>query len=146
MRVPGGNQLLFGGPRRCLHHFYPHLDFHRCRAPSQLGLQQDFDGPSLIHRRVGIGNLVEGHDQVEDQSGLDGSGQHVREQFVDDVRKALPGFITHPMPVSEAAAAVINGIEGRSPRVTAAGWVGPCSPSAESRPRSWTNAHCTIPE
>jgi NAD(P)-dependent dehydrogenase (short-subunit alcohol dehydrogenase family) len=47
------------------------------------------------------------------------------QRHVDDVRKALPGFITHPMPVSEAAAAIINGIERRSPRVTAPGWVAP---------------------
>jgi NAD(P)-dependent dehydrogenase (short-subunit alcohol dehydrogenase family) len=44
---------------------------------------------------------------------------------VDDVRKALPGFITHPMPVTEAASTVIDGIERRSPRVTAPAWVSP---------------------
>jgi NAD(P)-dependent dehydrogenase (short-subunit alcohol dehydrogenase family) len=44
---------------------------------------------------------------------------------IDDVRKALPGFVTHPMPVSEAAAAIIDGIERRSARVTAPGWVAP---------------------
>jgi NAD(P)-dependent dehydrogenase (short-subunit alcohol dehydrogenase family) len=44
---------------------------------------------------------------------------------IDDVRKAMPGFITQPMPVAEAAAAVIDGIEHRSPRVTAPAWVSP---------------------
>lgn len=44
---------------------------------------------------------------------------------IGDVRKALPGFVTHPMPVTDAAAAVIKGIERRTPRVTAPAWVSP---------------------
>jgi NAD(P)-dependent dehydrogenase (short-subunit alcohol dehydrogenase family) len=51
------------------------------------------------------------------------------EVFADDhaatIRRAVPGFITRPMPVADAAAAVLSGIERRAPRVTAPAWVGP---------------------
>ena len=51
------------------------------------------------------------------------------EVFADDhattIRAAVPGFITAPMAVDDAAAAVLSGIERRSPRVSAPAWVAP---------------------
>ncbi|MEO3758932.1 short-chain dehydrogenase/reductase [Mycobacterium sp. B14F4] len=49
------------------------------------------------------------------------------EVFADDhaaaIRKVVPGFITAPMTVGDAAAAVLSGIERRAPRVSAPAWV-----------------------
>ncbi|ULE35549.1 SDR family NAD(P)-dependent oxidoreductase [Mycobacterium sp. IDR2000157661] len=51
------------------------------------------------------------------------------EVFADDhaaaIRRAVPGFITAPMSVADAAAAVLSGIGRRAPRVSAPGWVAP---------------------
>ena len=51
------------------------------------------------------------------------------EVFADDhaaaIRGVVPGFITAPMSVEDAAAAVLAGIERRAPRVSAPGWVAP---------------------
>lgn len=44
---------------------------------------------------------------------------------VEEARKALPGFITRAIPVEQAAGAMISGIERRSARVGAPGWVLP---------------------
>ena len=41
------------------------------------------------------------------------------------IRDVAPAFITKPMTVEAAAAAVLDGIERRASRVTAPGWVGP---------------------
>jgi NAD(P)-dependent dehydrogenase (short-subunit alcohol dehydrogenase family) len=40
------------------------------------------------------------------------------------IRDVAPSFITRPMTVEAAAAAVLDGIERRASRVTAPGWVG----------------------
>lgn len=37
----------------------------------------------------------------------------------------MPGFLTQPIPVQQVAAAVIAGIENRSARIGAPGWVLP---------------------
>jgi NAD(P)-dependent dehydrogenase (short-subunit alcohol dehydrogenase family) len=51
------------------------------------------------------------------------------EVFADDhaatIRQAIPGFISAPMAVEDAAAAVLSGIERRAPRVSAPAWVAP---------------------
>lgn len=51
------------------------------------------------------------------------------EVFADDhaaaIRRAVPGFITAPMSLADAAAAVLSGIKRRAPRVSAPGWVAP---------------------
>src|SRR5207245_1656876 len=46
-------------------------------------------------------------------------------QEVDEARKTLPGFVTKTIPVEDAGRALIKGIERRSPRVAAPGWVMP---------------------
>ena len=43
------------------------------------------------------------------------------------IRDAAPAFLTKPIPVSEAAAAVLDGISRRAGRVSAPGWVTPMS-------------------
>lgn len=40
-------------------------------------------------------------------------------------RQAIPGFVTRPMPVTDAARAVLDGIQRRAARVTAPVWVAP---------------------
>lgn len=40
-------------------------------------------------------------------------------------RQAIPGFVTRPMPVADAARAVLDGIQRRAGRVTAPAWVAP---------------------
>lgn len=51
------------------------------------------------------------------------------EVFADDhvgaVRRAIPGFLTRPMTVEAAAAAVLSGVDRRAARISAPGWVGP---------------------
>jgi NAD(P)-dependent dehydrogenase (short-subunit alcohol dehydrogenase family) len=51
------------------------------------------------------------------------------EVFADDhvgaVRQAIPGFLTRPMTVEAAAAAVLSGVDRRAARISAPGWVGP---------------------
>jgi NAD(P)-dependent dehydrogenase (short-subunit alcohol dehydrogenase family) len=47
-----------------------------------------------------------------------------REQ-VAEARATMPAFVTRPIPVAEAAAAVLSGVERRAPRVAAPGWVLP---------------------
>ena len=44
---------------------------------------------------------------------------------VDTFRRALPAFLTRPIPVDDAARALVDGIEARAPRVTAPAWVRP---------------------
>lgn len=44
---------------------------------------------------------------------------------VAEARATMPAFITRPIPVADAAAAVLAGIEQRAPRVGAPGWVLP---------------------
>jgi NAD(P)-dependent dehydrogenase (short-subunit alcohol dehydrogenase family) len=44
---------------------------------------------------------------------------------VETFRRALPSFLTRPIPVADAARALVDGIEARSPRVTAPAWVRP---------------------
>lgn len=44
---------------------------------------------------------------------------------VETFRRALPSFLTRPIPVDDAARALVDGIEARSPRVTAPAWVRP---------------------
>lgn len=44
---------------------------------------------------------------------------------VDTFRRALPAFLTRPIPVDDAATALVDGIEARAPRVTAPSWVRP---------------------
>ena len=46
-------------------------------------------------------------------------------EHVDQARKAIPAFLTRPMPVEVAAAAVIQGIERRAGKIGAPGWVLP---------------------
>ncbi|WP_082973893.1 SDR family oxidoreductase [Mycobacterium sp. E740] len=41
------------------------------------------------------------------------------------IREVAPGFITAPMAVEDAAAAVLSGIERRAPQVSAPAWVAP---------------------
>ncbi len=40
-------------------------------------------------------------------------------------RRAMPSFVTRPMPVADAARVVLDGIARRAPRVTAPAWVAP---------------------
>jgi NAD(P)-dependent dehydrogenase (short-subunit alcohol dehydrogenase family) len=40
-------------------------------------------------------------------------------------RRAIPAFLTRPMPVADAATAILDGIERRAARVTAPAWVAP---------------------
>lgn len=51
------------------------------------------------------------------------------EVFADDhvgaVRQAIPGFLTRPMTVEAAAAAVLSGVDRRAARISAPGWVTP---------------------
>ena len=51
----------------------------------------------------------------------------VRDAFqreaVARLREALPGWVTEPIPVEMASAALVRGIQRRSPRVTAPRWV-----------------------
>ena len=47
------------------------------------------------------------------------------QQSVAEARKAVPAFLTAPIPVEQAAAALIDGIQRRASRVGAPGWVLP---------------------
>lgn len=44
---------------------------------------------------------------------------------IDEARKALPSFVTDPIPVEDIGRTIIEGIERRSPRVAAPWWVLP---------------------
>ncbi|NMN93757.1 short-chain dehydrogenase/reductase [Antrihabitans stalactiti] len=44
---------------------------------------------------------------------------------VDEARKALPGFVTDPIPVEQIGSAIIGGIERRSAKVASPWWVLP---------------------
>jgi NAD(P)-dependent dehydrogenase (short-subunit alcohol dehydrogenase family) len=44
---------------------------------------------------------------------------------VETFRRALPAFLTRPISVEKATAVLAAGIEARSPRITAPGWVKP---------------------
>jgi NAD(P)-dependent dehydrogenase (short-subunit alcohol dehydrogenase family) len=44
---------------------------------------------------------------------------------VDTFRRSVPGFLTRPIPVEQGAAAIVEGIEKRSARVSAPRWVAP---------------------
>ncbi|MFI6772149.1 short-chain dehydrogenase/reductase [Nocardia sp. NPDC050412] len=46
---------------------------------------------------------------------------------IDDIRVALPAFVTNPISAGQAAHAVVNGIAARSSRVGAPGWVLPAA-------------------
>lgn len=46
-----------------------------------------------------------------------------RREAVVRLREALPGWVTEPIPVERASAALVRGIEHRSPRVSAPRWV-----------------------
>ncbi|MBV9195761.1 MAG: SDR family NAD(P)-dependent oxidoreductase [Solirubrobacterales bacterium] len=47
------------------------------------------------------------------------------QQSVAEARQAVPAFLTAPIPVEQAAAALLDGIERRAGRVGAPGWVLP---------------------
>ena len=47
------------------------------------------------------------------------------QEHLQALRRAVPSFLTDPMPAAAAARAVVDGIEARSPRITAPRWVGP---------------------
>jgi NAD(P)-dependent dehydrogenase (short-subunit alcohol dehydrogenase family) len=55
----------------------------------------------------------------------------VRRAFASEVvgaaRRALPGWLTRPVEVGRAGEAIARGIERRSARITAPGWVAPAS-------------------
>jgi NAD(P)-dependent dehydrogenase (short-subunit alcohol dehydrogenase family) len=46
-------------------------------------------------------------------------------ETVEEARRTMPSFVTQPIPVEDAANAVIDGIERRAGRVGAPGWVLP---------------------
>src|SRR5581483_10812457 len=47
------------------------------------------------------------------------------QQSVAEARKAVPAFLTAPIPVEQAAAVLIDGVQRRAARVGAPGWVLP---------------------
>lgn len=47
------------------------------------------------------------------------------QDHVAEARRTMPAFLTHPIPVQQAAAAVVAGIENRSARIGAPSWVLP---------------------
>ncbi|CAM3042936.1 short-chain dehydrogenase [Mycobacterium intermedium] len=47
------------------------------------------------------------------------------QQHAAQVRQAVPGFLTRPITVADAAEAVLDGVQRRAARVTAPAWVGP---------------------
>jgi NAD(P)-dependent dehydrogenase (short-subunit alcohol dehydrogenase family) len=53
----------------------------------------------------------------------------VRNAFADpgvqEMARAIPGFLTKPIPVARASAAIVAGVERRAARVTAPGWMRP---------------------
>jgi NAD(P)-dependent dehydrogenase (short-subunit alcohol dehydrogenase family) len=44
---------------------------------------------------------------------------------VETFRRALPGFLTRPIPVEDGAAVLADGVARRAARITAPRWVGP---------------------
>jgi NAD(P)-dependent dehydrogenase (short-subunit alcohol dehydrogenase family) len=58
---------------------------------------------------------------VETDLAADGFAQ----QQVEEARKAMPAFFTTAIPVQDAGAALIDGIQRRAARVGALGWVLP---------------------
>lgn len=49
-------------------------------------------------------------------------------EAAERIRRTLPAWVSRPIPVGRAAAAVVRGVERRSPRVTAPWWVSAALP------------------